>query len=934
VGKADASGEADASGDSLKVGESGPAQRLLERERELAAISGSLDRARRGVGSTVLIEGPAGIGKTRLLDAAAELAERGGARVLRARASELESEVPFAIATQLFSTVERPEALAGAGTELPSAVSALAELTADLACGGPLVLSVDDAQWADRPSMAFLSHLAMRPERAGALVVLAIRSGEEPTAPRALAAIRAAPGTTALTPTALSEKAVAELLIDELDCADPAFARACARLTGGNPFLTRELARSLAEERVAPNASSVAHVEQLVPSSVLHSVLTRLGRLGDAARSLATAVAVLGDNSGLRHVIAIAKLGAADAEDAADRLASAGILEPGEPLRFTHPLIANAVRSDLGPFARARAHREAAQLLAADGAPIQEVAAHLLVTRGESEGWVVEALRQAAAHDLAHGDPEASARLLARALEEPPSREQRTELLLELATAEALAGSVEAKSHAQQALAAAHGAQRAQGLRLLSRIELGLGDHAAAARALSEVLGELGPDHPVAQRVLAEYLTVNRFRANLHGDAVAQLKPIVAAARLGSWPTEPGLLAHVALNLALEGEDAATIRAMATTATAEDPLLDRESHGMFMGIIVQALCCVDELELAEKIADEAQSAASRQGAFLAASLASFHRAIPRYHRGQLAAALADVDDALRPVRDGWSSGAAWPQALQAHAQLELGDLIGARSTIAAAAAMPGSMDEPVIAFASARVALAARDPARALAQARAAGDTLARDYDIHNPALLPWRAVAARAAHATGSADVALELASEQLALARELPCGPRGLALALRTVAAVSKGAESVGLLDQAASMLEESPAGLERAHALADLGSALRRAGRRSDAERPLREALQLADGFGAAPVVRHARDELRALGVRPRRAAFRGIDSLTPAEQRVARLAARGLSNPEIARELVVTPRTVQTHLAHTYRKLGISSRHRLAELLAEA
>jgi DNA-binding NarL/FixJ family response regulator len=127
--------------------------------------------------------------------------------------------------------------------------------------------------------------------------------------------------------------------------------------------------------------------------------------------------------------------------------------------------------------------------------------------------------------------------------------------------------------------------------------------------------------------------------------------------------------------------------------------------------------------------------------------------------------------------------------------------------------------------------------------------------------------------------------------------------------------------------------PSKLAAAHALCDLGVALRRAGCRAEAQPPLRRALQLADWMGAAPLAESIRHELLATGARPRRSAYTGIDALTPAELRVAQLAAQGLTNPQIAQELFVTAKTVQTHLAHVYRKLDISSRRRLPAVLAE-
>ena len=131
---------------------------------------------------------------------------------------------------------------------------------------------------------------------------------------------------------------------------------------------------------------------------------------------------------------------------------------------------------------------------------------------------------------------------------------------------------------------------------------------------------------------------------------------------------------------------------------------------------------------------------------------------------------------------------------------------------------------------------------------------------------------------------------------------------------------------------MLEGSPARLEQARALADLGAALRRAGRRVDAREPLRAALELAHACGATALEETARTELVASGAKPRRQALSGAESLTPSERRVATMAAEGLTNRDIAQSLFVTPKTVEVHLSSAYRKLGIGSRTQLAAALA--
>ena len=153
-----------------------------------------------------------------------------------------------------------------------------------------------------------------------------------------------------------------------------------------------------------------------------------------------------------------------------------------------------------------------------------------------------------------------------------------------------------------------------------------------------------------------------------------------------------------------------------------------------------------------------------------------------------------------------------------------------------------------------------------------------------------------------------------------------------LRARGLIAGGDEGLALLGEAVEMLEGSEAGLERLHALVDYGAALRRAARRADARKPLREALAAARRGGALALARRASDELAATGERVRPPAAGGLESLTPSERRVAAMAAEGQSNREIAQALFLTVKTVETHLSNAYRKLDIRSRHELGEALA--
>jgi DNA-binding CsgD family transcriptional regulator len=209
--------------------------------------------------------------------------------------------------------------------------------------------------------------------------------------------------------------------------------------------------------------------------------------------------------------------------------------------------------------------------------------------------------------------------------------------------------------------------------------------------------------------------------------------------------------------------------------------------------------------------------------------------------------------------------------------------------------------------------------------------------DLDQPNPLPWRAGAALAAARLGDRDRAAELAGEELARARSVGAR-RPLGVALRVTGLVTAGPRGLDLLHEAVAVLERSPALLERARALTDLGARLRDAGQDGAAREPLRRGLELAERCGAGAVVARAGEHLRLAGGRRQRRrsaeAETAVDVLTSAERRVVRFAALGVSTPEIAHNLYLSPKTVEWHLANVYRKLGVRSRSELAGIVGDS
>jgi DNA-binding CsgD family transcriptional regulator len=925
----------------MALDEAASGMTLLEREREIAAVERLVREAERRAGMFLLVEGASGLGKSALLRHAGQRASGRGVRVLMARGTELGRDVPFGVARRLLHGIVRevPGALeaglaplarpvfeggvgvADEGVSRP-VVQALIALVANLADGGESVVAcVDDAQWADPPSLLFLAELAARHDEVPLGLAVSVRVEEEATEADLLVRLQATPGAVILWPSPLSRGAVAALVRAALPDAADRFVDLVADSTSGNPLLVSEMIATAKALGIA-DADGLAG---LVPEGVARSTLLRLRPLGGEARALAEATAILGE-APLGRAATLAELSGQEAEAAADSLAARGILAAGDPVRFEHSLIGAAVASGIPAFARARLHRRAAGLLADDGEPAEVVAAHLLLSRPQGEAWTVDQLRRGAGIALGRGEPRTAVRLLERALAEPPQPDDRGLVLVELAQAEGTAGDPAAVDRFAAALAdVGDAARRVDAWHGLARLLWNRADWAGAAAAARRGRAELVPGDPGYELLLADELAGATGVPDLYADVEKEMRALVVQARSGRPPTEPTLVAQLLMYLAWSATDIDLIPALAPAAVARDPLVDATSRGAPLAFLNGALVWADEIPAAARLVEAGIERAIEIGDPVAEDSLRTCRAWHYYWAGDVLAAEAELLRILEADRL-WKMQVGLAAPPLAMARLERGDVAGAREAIELGEAVP----QPGFGWAKARVQLAEGDARGAHATIVAEGELYEYRLGLRNPAAIPWRAEAALAAYAMGDDEQARELAHAALERAAQLALAtPRGRAL--RVVALVDGNGRAVELLAEAVDLFERSAARIELMRTLIDYGAALRRARRLREARPVLARALELAHRSGATALATRARIELQAAGARPRRAETTGAGALTPSERRVADLAARGLTSKEIARELVVSPRTVDAHLGKAFRKLGVSSRGELAARL---
>lgn len=900
-----------------------PRTDLVDRAREIAALQRMVDELANGRPGFVLVEGPAGIGKSRLLVEAMRLATSAEVRVLSARGSQLERSFGFGAVRQLFEActsdpAARDTLLAGAasvakpvfaevdGEEAANhgsfaVLHGLYWLTVNLAIEGPVVICVDDIQWCDSASLRYLAYLVKRLEGLPVLVVLAMRTGEQHPDDALLADLALDTSVTVLRPAPLSPEAAATLVRERLGEGADTFVEACHRMTSGNPLLLRQLLRALADEGVRPDVSHVDTVRAVGSRAVSALVTLRLRRMPPTVTAAARAVAVLGEAAGLPTAAALAQRPEDEVAAALDILSRSEILKDERHLTFVHPLVRDAIYDDLPAGERALHHERAARVLLQQGATPEQVGAHLLRAPRRGSAATVELLRAAAGTAMSRGASDAAVGLLRRALEEPVSRPDRARVLVELGRVETHVDGPSGVAHLCDAYAAMDEPhERALVAMDIARTQVFVsppGVATAFARAAAAAL----PDSLDDER--QGLLALERITGFMHGLSADSYRPGPVPEVSGEGDGARMLAATLSYELLRDGQDRAGAVRLARFALAGDRLLAVD-NGLLWIVAANVLLLADD-DLGD-FWDRALARAHATGGLFAALSVNLWRGYAQWRRGQLDDALQSLADAVEQQRVWGISGvtSTYAAAFTLGVLTDLGDLDAAASSLEAGRGLPWVGEGGrLMREAAARLLVEQGRPSEALDELTASDD----HPQVVNPAWAPWRGLMARALAALGRTDEAVALAQEEVALQRQWGA-PTALGPSLRLLGEL-RGAEGTADLREAVEVLSGTCAVLEEARAQLALGRSPDIA--HGEAVALLRAAVATARACGARTVLG---DAVAALSQRGESTAE--VDEIstrvTSRQRRVTDLVATGLDVNEVAQRLFLTPGTVRSLL----------------------
>ncbi|WP_344598922.1 LuxR C-terminal-related transcriptional regulator [Streptomyces violaceusniger] len=917
----------------------------MERERELGVLGELARRTAAGHPGFAVIQGPDGIGKTALLHSHAADSRSLGLRVLETRAVGQPHPLGTvgALWKAMTSDVDSPppswrpmpaDALRSRET-LRGLLADWHEAVRAAAVRGPLLITVDDAHEADPESLRFLAHTTRGPAESPVLLVLARRIGSEWTA---LDEVMAQPPWLVVRPRPLTRSGIGRVARQLTGAdGDARFQEDCLAATNGNPLLVTGLVTALREHGLALTGTSLDSASDHDLPAFRVRVARLLHRQPVLTIQTARAMAVL-DGGADNEVCA--RLARADtttfvrSQHALDCLGLVRSSPGADAWSFTHLAVRNAVLADMSAEHRAAMHGRAARLLYDSGAPAAQIAEHLLRSGvAADQPWARAVLREAARKETLQGSVSHAVRLLRPCAPEGAEDTWDPALVAELGIAESTVDTAASIRHLTSvwdrvsrpdlrlaALGALVGGLTRTGQ--VGRAVALLHQHRSATSGLGQVTAS-------AQLLEAQLL----MAATDNRDAYTEL---LRTAPLGldlsgHTPGERALLAwRAVISVARMDRVPESLRAADTVLRRGTPTTDSPTS---MATAASALMYADRPHEAEyvyrQLIDGTDTMFDQAYASLLALSAEAYERL-----GALDQALRSSAKALRKTRTArYTRHDALPLAVRLHVFLDQGDL--AAATALASEIPDAGIDDAwqwnELLCARGRLRLARNEPEAALRDLVECGRRQ-RAWQRTNPAVSFWWYWAGQAHLSMGDRIAAVELGEWAVDLAR--PAGFLStLGTGLELLAEAGCERDRPVLLEEAETVLTQTRAALVLARVRVARGRALQQAGHTEAARAVLRQGWEDTYALGARSLHATAHQSLVAAGARPRRAGSRRAGALTRSEQQVARLAAEGRSNAEIAESLFVTRRTVEAHLTSVYRKLGLSGRRELRGAMAD-
>jgi DNA-binding CsgD family transcriptional regulator/DNA-binding Lrp family transcriptional regulator len=922
------------------------------RDAELSAFGEMLGRVRSGSGAVLLIEGAAGIGKSRLLAEGEKMAHRLGFPVGVGVAEPSESVAE--LAPLLRALFDGPEPLldrAGLST-LDAApeqrywrLQGLRSLLERAATNNPLVVFLDDLQWAGAGTVAALRALPPRLASVPIGWILAMRPDQGSGHLRSLVEHLAGEGAATLVLEPLGQAAVAQVASDVMQAEPDDTLLRMAGEAGGNPFLLVELLEGLRqEELVRVNSGLATLTAHRLPDRVRASMRERLSRMSESARQVATVAGSLGRTFSVSELAEMLGLPPASLLTRVEELIEAGIVrDGGEQLSFQHDLVREAVRRACSQSARRALDRQAADVMIARGALPVEVAVQLAASAAPGDEVAITTLL-AAAKALAMTDPGASADLSRRALELAPGRHPlRGPLVVQAAMSLHAAGRIEeAKAFAdnamRQVLPTAEEANVRLGIAGMWLVSPDLRIH-ASREALK--LRDL-PEHLRLAHVAK--LAYNLMAGARTEDAQALLSEGLASGgcrdRVARFP-----LVLSKAGLQYMGANFAGALELLESVLGDELV---EAHGLDELLTrlwrSQTLFALDREQDALQAIDEIIVESRTRGFSLLSHAAGFLH-VAEITRGQMLLQLGRLEEASAALDARFDPhGPPVVTVMDASGVVALGRLAlhtgdgrQIREASEIAKAMLNESTPGVLRHAAWLLSLQAMadgDPQQAHEWLCAMGEPERRRVLRRLWMDMADEPQMVRIALAVGDRELAESAVADAIRRAELSPGVPSLHAIAAHSKALLNGDTEQ---LSEAVSLFERSPRLLARAAAWEDLGLAHQRQGTADPGIDALTQALVLFTQAGATWDAARLRSRLRALGVRRRVATAEkpatGSAAMTKSELAVAQLAADGLTNREIAERLFVSPHTVNTHLRQVFAKLDVNSRVDLTRLAIE-